>query len=72
LGFSLPDLSLHASVDGVFGTDTQNMKTRLEQLLNLSTAAVTLAAAFGLDPVVAALALATISVGLAISAGLPL
>jgi len=47
------------------------MKVKLEQALNLGAAAVTLAAAFGLDPVVAALSLAAISVGLAVTAGLP-
>jgi hypothetical protein len=47
------------------------MKTKLEQLLNLGAAAVTLAAVFGLDPVVAMLLQAAISVGLAVSAGLP-
>jgi hypothetical protein len=47
------------------------MKIILEQLLNLGAAAVNLAAAFGLDPVVAMLLLAAISVGLAVSAGLP-
>jgi hypothetical protein len=46
------------------------MKMRLEQLLNLSAATVTLAAALGLDPMAAALSLAAISVGLAVSAGL--
>ncbi len=47
------------------------MKMKLEQILNVSAAAVTLAAAFGLDPLTAALLLAGISVGLAICAGLP-
>jgi hypothetical protein len=47
------------------------MKIRLEQLLNLGAAAVTLAAAFGLDPTVAMLFLAAISLGLAVAAGLP-
>jgi hypothetical protein len=47
------------------------MKTRLEQLFNLGAAAVTLATAFGLDPTVAMLLLAAISVGLAVAAGLP-
>jgi hypothetical protein len=47
------------------------MKVKLEQALHLGAAAVTFAAAFGLDPVAAALTLAAISVGLAISAGLP-
>jgi len=47
------------------------MKIRLEQLLNLGAAAVTLAAAFGLDPAVAMLLLAAISMGLAVAAGLP-
>jgi hypothetical protein len=46
------------------------MKMKLEQLLNLGVAAVTLAAVFGLDPVVAMLLLAAIYVGLAVSAGL--
>ncbi len=45
------------------------MKTRLEQALHLGAAAVTLAAAFGLNPTVAAMSLAAISVGLALSAG---
>jgi hypothetical protein len=49
------------------------MKMRLEQLLllHLAAAAVTLAAAFGLDPLAAALSLAAINVGLAVAAGLP-
>jgi hypothetical protein len=47
------------------------MKVNLERALNLGAAAVTLAAAFGLEPVVAALSLAAISVGLAVTAGLP-
>jgi hypothetical protein len=47
------------------------MKVKLERALNLGAAAVTLAAAFGLDPMVAALSLAAISIGLAVSAGLP-
>ncbi len=46
------------------------MKMQLERLLNLGAAAVTLAAAFGLDPMASALSLAAISVGLAISASL--
>lgn len=46
------------------------MKIKLEQLLHFGAAAVTLAAAFGLDPVVAMLLLAAISMGLAVSAGL--
>jgi hypothetical protein len=46
------------------------MKIRLEQLLNLGAAAVALAAAYGLDPTVAMLLLAAISVGLAVAAGL--
>jgi hypothetical protein len=46
------------------------MKMRLEQVLNLGAAAVALAEAFGLDPMVAALSMAAISIGLAISAGL--
>jgi hypothetical protein len=47
------------------------MKIRLEQLLNLGVAAVTFAAAFGLDPAIAMLLLAAISVGLAVVAGRP-
>jgi hypothetical protein len=47
------------------------MKVKLEQALHLSAAAVTLAAAFGLNNMVAAMSLAAISVGLAVSAGLP-
>jgi phosphotransacetylase len=47
------------------------MKTRLEQLLNLSAAAVAFAAAFGLDSTVAMLSLSAINVGLAVAAGLP-
>jgi hypothetical protein len=47
------------------------MKTKLEQFLNLSAAAVTLAVAFGLDPMVSTVLQAVISVGLALSAGLP-
>jgi hypothetical protein len=47
------------------------MKVKLEQALHLSAAAVTVAAAFGLDPMIAALSLAAISVGLAVSAGIP-
>ncbi|HEX3496586.1 MAG TPA: hypothetical protein VHT02_05345 [Methylocella sp.] len=50
---------------------TQDMKIRLEQLLNLVAAAVNLAAAVGLDPAVAMLLLAAISVGLAVAAGIP-
>ncbi|HEV7601610.1 MAG TPA: hypothetical protein VGO49_15325 [Bradyrhizobium sp.] len=46
------------------------MKIKLEQLLNFGAAALTLAAAFGLDPTVAALYSAAISVGLALAAGL--
>jgi hypothetical protein len=46
------------------------MKKRIEQLLNLAAATVTLAAALGLDPFAAAVSLAAISVGLAVSAGL--
>jgi hypothetical protein len=49
----------------------QNVKIKLEQALHLSAAVVTLAAAFGLDTIVAAMSLAAISVGLAVSAGLP-
>jgi multisubunit Na+/H+ antiporter MnhC subunit len=47
------------------------MKMRLEQLLNLAAATVTLAAAFGLDPLATALSLAAINVGFAVSACLP-
>jgi hypothetical protein len=47
------------------------MKIRIEQALHVGAAAVTLAAAFGLNPLIAALSLAAISVGLAVSAGLP-
>jgi hypothetical protein len=47
------------------------MKSTLQLWLNLAAAAVTLAAAFGLDSMVAMLLLAAISVGLAVSAGLP-
>ena len=47
------------------------MKIRLEQLFNLGAAAVNLAALLGLDPVVAKLLLAVISVGLAVTACLP-
>jgi hypothetical protein len=47
------------------------MKVRLEQLLNLGAAAVTLAAAFGLDPALSTLLLEAISVGLAVVASLP-
>ena len=46
-------------------------RATFEQALNLGAAAVTLAAAFGLDPRVPALSLAPISVGLAVSAWLP-
>ncbi len=46
------------------------MKIRLEQLLNLGAAAVNLAAAVGLDPAIAMLLLAAISVGLAVAAGI--
>jgi hypothetical protein len=46
------------------------MKRRLEQVLNLCAASMTLATALGLDPKVAAIFLAAISVGLALSAGL--
>jgi hypothetical protein len=45
------------------------MKVQFERALHLGTAAVTLASAFGLDPMIAALSLATISMGLAIIAG---
>jgi hypothetical protein len=41
------------------------------RFLNLGAAAVTLAAAFGLDPAVAMLLLAAINLGLALAAGLP-
>jgi hypothetical protein len=47
------------------------MRVRLEQALNLGAAAVMLATAFGLDPVIAALLQATISMSFAVSAGLP-
>jgi hypothetical protein len=47
------------------------MKMRLEQLLHVGAAIVTLAATFGLDPVVAGLLLSSISVGLAVCAGFP-
>jgi hypothetical protein len=47
------------------------MKIKIEQALNIGAAAVTLAAAFGLNPSVAALSLAAISVGLAVAAGPP-
>ena len=47
------------------------MKIRLEQLLNLGAAALTIAAAVGLDPAVAMPLLAAISVGLAVAAGIP-
>jgi hypothetical protein len=47
------------------------MKLKLEQTLHLSAAAVTFATAFGLDPMIAALSLSAISLGLALSAGLP-
>jgi len=43
------------------------MRMNFERLLNLGAAAVTLAAACGLDPVAAALFMAGISVGFAIS-----
>ena len=46
------------------------MKTRVERVLHLSTAAVTLAAAFGLDSRIAALLLALGSIGLALTAGI--
>jgi hypothetical protein len=45
------------------------MKKRLEQALHLGAAVVTVAAAFGLNPIAAAMLLAAISVGLAVSAG---
>lgn len=47
------------------------MKLKLEQALHLSAAVVLLATAFGLDPMIAALSLSAISVGLARSAGPP-
>jgi hypothetical protein len=46
------------------------MKVRLEQVLHLGTAAINIAAPFGLDPVIAGLLLAVISLGLALCAGL--
>jgi hypothetical protein len=46
------------------------MELKLEQALHLSAAVVTFATAFGLDPMIAALSLSAISVGLALSAGL--
>jgi hypothetical protein len=46
------------------------MKTRLEQAFHLGAAVVTVAAACGLNPMVAAMSLAAISVGLAVSAGI--
>ena len=46
------------------------MNVRIEQALHLGAAAVILAEALGLDPMIAAVALAAISVGLAVSAGL--
>jgi hypothetical protein len=45
------------------------MKKKIEVLLNLAAAAVSLAVAFGLDPLTAVLLLAGISVGFAISSG---
>jgi hypothetical protein len=45
------------------------MKVHLEQALHLGAAAVTLASAFGLDPMIAAVSLALINMGLAIIAG---
>jgi hypothetical protein len=47
------------------------MKIRLEQFLNLGAAALSLASAFGLDPMIAMLLQAAISVGLAVSASFP-
>jgi hypothetical protein len=47
------------------------MKKKIEVLLNLAAAAVSLAVAFGLDPLIAVRLLAAISVGFAMSAGLP-
>ena len=47
------------------------MKVKFEQALHLSSAAVTLAAAFGMDPIFATLLLSVISIGLAVTAGLP-
>lgn len=46
------------------------MKARLEKVLNIGAAVVTLAAVLGLDPLTAALLSAAISLGLAVSAGL--
>ena len=45
------------------------MRTTFERLLHLGVAAVTLAAAFGLDPPIAAVSMAAINVGLALSVG---
>jgi hypothetical protein len=45
------------------------MNVRLEQLLHLGTAAISIAAPLGLDPLVAGLLLAVTSVGLALCAG---
>jgi hypothetical protein len=47
------------------------MKIRIEQALHFGAAAVTLAAALGLNPLIAAVSLAAISIGLAVSAELP-
>jgi hypothetical protein len=47
------------------------MKMRLEKSLHLASAAVTLATAVGLNPLIAALLQASISVGLAIAARIP-
>ena len=44
------------------------MKVRLEQVLHLSTAAISIIAPFGLDPVLAGLLLAGTSLGLALCA----
>jgi hypothetical protein len=44
------------------------MKVKLERAFHLGAAAVTLAAAFGLDPLTAALSLAATNIGLAMCA----
>jgi hypothetical protein len=46
------------------------MKVQLEQALHLGAAAVILVSAFGLDPMVAAVSLAAIHMGMAIITGL--
>jgi hypothetical protein len=51
-------------------TRTQEMKTRLEQLLHLASAAVTLGIAVGLDTSIAMPLLATINIGQAVVAGI--